>query len=70
MFGGGSTVYQSLQLDLQQYDQAINRVELEINYRLQRLWEHAQSWSWVHPNAAGPAGGFCGWRRWSSRRRP
>lgn len=66
VFGGGSTVYQSLQLDLQQYDQAINRVELEINYRLQRLWEHAQTWSWAHPYAAGAAGGFCGWRTWST----
>ncbi|SDJ61482.1 hypothetical protein [Pseudomonas indica] len=68
VFGAGTTLYQSLALDLPSLDTVTNRVELEINYRYPRLWQFNQSFGWVHPGMGGFSGiqGFCHWRPWST----
>lgn len=57
VFAAGSTVYQSVEVELAQLSAATNRVELEFSYRYSRLWQRNQRYSWLVP-----AGNFCNWR--------
>lgn len=63
-FAPGSTMYQSIGVELAQVSSATNRVEIEVDYRYARLWQRNDSYSWEHPETAGYAGiqGFCSWR--------
>lgn len=67
VFGAGTVIDGSLQIDLQPLESQTNRVEIEVGYRYPRLWQHNQSWSWSHPEY-GSTGlqGFCQWRVWTS----
>lgn len=67
VFGAGSTVHESVQIELQDASDATNRVEIEAQYRYSRLWQHAQSFQWQHPEASSTGiAGFCQWRVWTS----
>lgn len=63
-FGPGSTLYQSVQVELGQASSATNRVPLDFSYRYSRLWQRNDSYSWEHPGTGGLTGmnGFCHWR--------
>lgn len=63
-FGPGSTIYQSVNVELAQADSATNRVPLDVEYRYSRLWQRNDSYSWEHPGTGGleGMGGFCHWR--------
>lgn len=63
VFGPGTTLYESIGVELAQLASVTNRVELEISYRYSRFREHRQSYSWTHPNTEGLTGigGFCAW---------
>lgn len=67
VFGAGTTLDQSVQIELQPLGAITNRMEIEGNYRYPRLWQHSQSFSWSHPEY-GSSGvqGFCQWRVWTS----
>lgn len=67
VFGPGTVLDGSLQLELQALSATTNRVEIEVGYRYPRLWQHNQSWSWSHPEyGATGLQGFCQWRVWTS----
>ncbi|AMO73852.1 hypothetical protein [Pseudomonas citronellolis] len=68
VFAEGSTLYQSVSVELAQAQSATNRVELSVDYRYSRLWERHDSYSWEHPGTGGlgGVGGFCHWRPDSS----
>ncbi|MDP2244011.1 hypothetical protein [Pseudomonas sp.] len=68
VFGPGTTIYQSLRLDLAPLSSITNRVEIEFSYRYSRLWQRNQQYSWAHPETAGSTGmsGFCWWRGFPS----
>lgn len=63
-FGPGSTIYQSVSIELAQTQSATNRVPLDFDYRYNRLWQRNDSYSWEHPGTGGldGVGGFCHWR--------
>lgn len=67
-FGTGTTVYQSIRVELAQLDRLTNVVEIEGGYRYARLWQQSNGYTWVHPetNGASGLGGFCQWRKESS----
>lgn len=64
VFGPGTTIYQSLALDLAPLSNITNRIEIEFSYRYSRLWQRNQNYSWEHPQAGGNTGigGFCNWQ--------
>lgn len=64
-FGAGSTVYDSLDVQLSDLSAQINCVEIEGDYRFQRLWQQNQQYGWEHPELGGFSGiqGFCMWLR-------
>nr|WP_254797399.1 hypothetical protein [Pseudomonas aromaticivorans] len=64
LFGAGTTLYESIGVELAQLSSVTNRVELEIAYRYSRFRERRQQYSWIHPNTGGLGGlgGFCAWR--------
>ncbi|WMR30539.1 hypothetical protein [Metapseudomonas otitidis] len=68
VFGAGSTVYQSVSLELAQPFNATNRAELTVRYRYARLWQLNQVYTWAHPGAHSleETPGFCEWRVWST----
>lgn len=67
VFGPGTTLFESVQIDLQPLGAAINRLEIEAGYRFPRLWQHIQGFGWTHPHASSTGiPGFCEWRTWSS----
>lgn len=67
VFGAGSTVHESVQLELQDVSDATNRVEIEAQYRYPRLWQNLQTFEWSHPSALnGGLSGFCQWRVYTS----
>jgi len=68
VFGPGTTLYQSLGLNLAPLSSITNRVEIEFNYRYSRLWQRNQDYSWKHPETGSSEGttGFCAWRSWPS----
>lgn len=57
VFGEGSVVYRSLDLQQSDLSSTTNRVEIEFSYRYSRLWQRNQHYTWVVP-----AGSFCNWR--------
>ncbi|HCV76418.1 MAG TPA: hypothetical protein DGS68_06670 [Pseudomonas sp.] len=67
-FGTGTTVYQSIRVELAQLDRLTNVVEIEGGYRYARLWQQNNGYNWAHPETGGLGGlqGFCQWRRESS----
>lgn len=68
VFGTGSTVDQSLSVEMAKLSERVNRVELSISYRFSRLRERHQAYNWQHPEIQGwnEDAGFCLWRRESS----
>ncbi|WP_296125388.1 hypothetical protein [Pseudomonas sp. Ga0074129] len=68
VFGPGTTIDQSVQVDLAPARAITNRVELEVSFRYSRLWQRNESYSWVHPETDGTGGiaGFCNWRGFPS----
>lgn len=67
VFGPGTTLHESVQIELQPSGATTNRVEIEAGYRYPRLWQHSQQFAWSHPEY-GSSGipGFCQWRVWTS----
>lgn len=68
VFGPGTTMDDSLSLDLAPASGVTNRLEIEVTYRYERLWQRNQSYSWQHPGTEGITGigGFCLWRTFPS----
>lgn len=68
VFGPGTTIYQSLGLDLAPLSNITNRVEVEFSYRYSRLWQRNQQYTWKHPETGSSEGigGFCLWRTFPS----
>ena len=68
VFGPGTTIYQSLGLDLAPLSNITNRVEIEFSYRYSRLWQRNQQYTWKHPETGSSEGigGFCLWRTFPS----
>lgn len=59
-FGPGTTVFDSLSVDLADLSSLVNKVEVEGEYRFPRLRQQNDAMSWIIPGAV--SGGFCGWR--------
>lgn len=57
VFGAGTTLYESIEVQLAEMTRVTNRVELEAGYRYARLREFRQEFSW-----GTPEGDFCTWR--------
>lgn len=67
VFGPGTTLFESVQIDLQPLGAATNRLEIEAGYRFPRLWQHIQGFGWTHPHASSTGiPGFCEWRTYTS----
>ncbi|MDF3932153.1 hypothetical protein [Pseudomonas citronellolis] len=68
VFGAGSTVDQSLSVEMAKLSERVNRVELSISYRFSRLRERHQAFNWEHPEIQGWStdNSFCLWRHESS----
>ena len=68
VFGPGTTLYQSIDVQLPELGRITNRVEISVNYRYPRLQQLIESYGWAHPNAQGVGGlgGFCAWRPWAT----
>lgn len=67
VFGPGTTLFESVQIDLQPLGAATNRLEIEAGYRFPRLWQHIQGFGWTHPHASSTGiQGFCEWRTYTS----
>lgn len=67
VFGPGTTLFESVQIDLQPLGAATNRLEIDAGYRFPRLWQHVQGFGWEHPQYTGSGiPGFCAWRPWTS----
>lgn len=64
LFGPGTTLYESIAVELAQQASITNCVELEIGYRYSRFREYRQNYRWTHPGTSGLTGigGFCAWR--------
>ncbi|WP_049325961.1 hypothetical protein [Stutzerimonas stutzeri] len=64
VFGPGTTLYQSVQLQQADLDRTTNRVEIEFSYRYNRLWQRNKNYQWQSPETQGLTGigGFCQWR--------
>lgn len=67
VFGPGTTLDESVEVDLQPLGAATNYLAIEAGYRFPRLWQHIQGFGWTHPEY-GSTGipGFCQWRVWTS----
>ena len=57
VFGAGTTLYESIEVQLAEMTRVTNRVELEAGYRYARLREFRQAFGW-----GSPEGAFCSWR--------
>ncbi|WP_324730969.1 hypothetical protein [Pseudomonas paeninsulae] len=68
VFGPGTTLDQSLGLDLAPLSNMTSRVEIEFSYRYSRLWQRNQRYTWQHPETGTSTGnsGFCAWRGFPS----
>lgn len=64
VFGPGTTLYQSVELQQADRDRTVNRVEIEFSYRYSRLWQRNKQYSWKSPETGlnSGIGGFCLWR--------
>ncbi|OEO24069.1 hypothetical protein AX279_19760 [Pseudomonas sp. J237] len=60
VFGAGTTIYDSMSVDLADLSSLINKVEIDAEYRFQRLRQRNEQYSWIIPGAV--TGGFCNWR--------
>lgn len=61
IFGAGTTVYESVTVDLAQKANVINTVELSMQYRYDRFHEAVDAYKWEHPTSD-----FCAWRQWTT----
>ena len=63
-FGAGTTVYESLDVNLAPLGDTPNVYELELDYRFTRYRQRNQSYSWLHPGTGGNTSltGFNAWR--------
>lgn len=63
-FGPDTTTYDSMSVSYADLTSLTNTVEIEADYRFNRLWQQNISYSWKHPEAGGNegAGAFCSWR--------
>jgi len=68
VFGPGTTIDQSVRVELAPLDGITNRVELDVTFRYARLWQRNERYSWLHPETDGSEGipGFCNWRGYPS----
>lgn len=68
IYGPGTTLYNSVQIELQPQGAITNTVEIDASYRYQRLYQHNVSFGWTHPGMGGNSGinGFCNWRNYST----
>lgn len=68
VFGPGTTVHDSLDVQLSDISTETNVVEIESEYRFPRLRQRNQTYAWQHPDTDGESGigGFCNWRVFSS----
>lgn len=57
IFGEGTVLYQTLDLQQSDLSRTTNRIEVEFSYRYSRLWQRNQAYTWIVP-----AGSFCNWR--------
>ena len=57
IFGEGTVLYQTLDLQQSDLSRTTNRIEVEFSYRYSRLWQRNQTYTWIVP-----AGSFCNWR--------
>ncbi|RYJ63251.1 hypothetical protein [Pseudomonas songnenensis] len=57
VFGEGTVLYRTLDLQQSDLSRTTNRIEIEFSYRYSRLWQRNQTYSWIVP-----AGSFCNWR--------
>lgn len=64
IYGRGTTLYQTVELQQSDLDESTNRVEIEFSYRYSRLWQLNERYVWSHPGTQGLTGisGFCAWR--------
>lgn len=64
VFGPGTTLYQTVELQQGDLDRTTNRVEIEFSYRYNRLWQRNKSYAWKSPETGlnSGIGGFCLWR--------
>lgn len=67
VFGPGTTLFESVQIDLQPLGAATNNLPIDFAYRFPRLWQHIQGFGWTHPHASSTGiPGFCEWRTYTS----
>ncbi|MFI8479636.1 hypothetical protein ACIGCM_03605 [Pseudomonas sp. NPDC078700] len=59
-FGAGTTVFDSLSVDLADLSSLVNKIEIEGEYRFPRLRQQNDPLTWIIPGAV--SGGFCNWR--------
>lgn len=59
-FGPGTTIFDSLSVDLADLPSLINKIEIEGEYRFSRLRQQNDPFDWIIPGAV--TGGFCNWR--------
>ncbi|WP_298187832.1 hypothetical protein [uncultured Pseudomonas sp.] len=60
VFGPGTTLYKSVQIDLQPQGASTNTVEIEASYRYSRLYQNNTTFGW---GVASGIGSFCTWRQ-------
>ena len=67
-FGRGTTIYNTVKLSYADLTSLSNTVEIEAQYRFNRLHQLNETFFWVHPDTGGSGGmgGFCRWRPDSS----
>lgn len=61
IFGPGTTVYESVTVELAQKASVINTVQLSMQYRYDRFHEAVDAYEWEHPTS-----NFCAWRTLST----
>jgi hypothetical protein len=68
VYGPGTTLYKSVQIDLQPQGSITNTLEIEASYRYPRLYQHNVQFGWTHPQTGGAIGigAFCNWRTWTT----
>lgn len=64
-FKPGTTVYESISVELAQKEQLTSRIELSLTYRYKRDQQATDTFTWTHPATGGSWGisGFCNWRQ-------
>lgn len=68
VFEPGSTLYESMDVSLAPLGEAVNRIELELDYRYSRYRQRNQNYTWYHPGLEGNTSidGFINWKGNSS----